>query len=72
MTNRQTHLMRLPNNTAKVTYRKTWQRQGENIIYTIGGITSIGWSVPLSIETIEELQREHDNGYINIIDYETV
>jgi hypothetical protein len=64
--------MRLPNNTAKVTYRKTWQRQGENIIYTIGGITSIGWSVPLSIETIEELQREHDNGYINIIDYETV
>ena len=72
MTNRQTHLMRLPNNTAKVTYRKTWQPNDNTIIYTIGGMTTIGWIVPLSIETIEELQAEHDNGYINIIDYETV
>jgi hypothetical protein len=58
----------LPNNTAKVTYNKV---PNNNIVYTKGGITSIGWVVPLSIETIEELQAEHDNGYINIIDYET-
>jgi len=64
--------IKLPNNTAKVTYRKTWQQNGDNIIHTIGGITSIGWIIPLSIETIEELQAEHDDGYIEIIDYETV
>ncbi len=61
--------MKLPNNTSRVTYQKV---PYNGIEYTTGGILTIGQAVTLSQDTINELQQEHQDGYIKITHYETV